>query len=67
MFETHKMFEGFINIKYLTSGIYFKKELEPSIDTNRKMKYYRLSDGFKQANDSFQTTLKNKTLIKKEI
>ena len=44
-----------INIKYLTSGIlntnYFHKTLTNS--SNKKIEYYRLADGFKDANNSF--------------
>ena len=60
MFEPDRMFEGFINIRYLTSGIYFKHDPKPPLEENRKLKYYRLSNGFKEAHNSFQKTIKKK-------
>jgi hypothetical protein len=45
-----------INIKYLTSGIlntnYFNKNINLT-QCNKKIEYYRLSSGFKDANNSF--------------
>ena len=60
MFESDRMFEGFINIKYLTSGIFFKQQLEQPLEENRKIKYFRLSNGFKEAHNRFQKTNKDK-------
>jgi hypothetical protein len=48
-----------INIQYLTSGIlntgYLNKNinLNNSKNSSKKIEYYRLSDGFKDANNSF--------------
>jgi len=45
-----------LNIKYLTSGLlntnYFNQNIN-LINTNKKIDYYRLSEGFKDANNSF--------------
>ena len=46
-----------LNIKYLTSGIlntnYFNMNNINLTQCNKKIEYYRLSSGFKDANNSF--------------
>ena len=56
MFEPERMFEGVLNIKYLTSGIIFKntKQEQTNITYNKKLDYYRLSSGFKEAHNAFK-------------
>ena len=47
-----------INIKYLTSGILNTKNINKNFNLQnykKKIDYYRLSDGFKDANNSFIT------------
>jgi hypothetical protein len=45
-----------INIKYLTSGFLYTMKTpisNPNYNYNKKIEYYRLSSGFKDANNSF--------------
>ena len=46
-----------LNIKYLTSGLlntnYFNMNINNINNLNKKIEYYRLAEGFKDANNSF--------------
>ena len=61
MFEPERMFEGTLNIKYLTSGVIFKnqKKENTSPKYDKKLDYYRLSSGFKEAHNTFKQKIKN--------
>jgi hypothetical protein len=49
-----------INIKYLTSGFLYTMKTttpNPNYNYNKKIDYYRLSDGFKDANNKYLSTI----------
>jgi hypothetical protein len=51
-----------INIKYLTSGFLYTMKTptsnpNPNYNYTKKIDYYRLSDGFKDANNKYLSTI----------